>query len=67
MNTQNRITAWLSVAALISCAVLAGAMLGGLYVKLFVPKTGMGWDQMADALGGLMVGGLAQWHDPCDV
>lgn len=37
--------------------LVAGALLGGLYVRLFVPRTGMGWDQLADALGGLMVGG----------
>jgi len=40
------------------CAAVAGALLGTLFVVLFVPKTGMGWDQIADALGGLMVGGL---------
>ena len=37
---------------------VSGALLGGLFVRLFVPKTGMGWDQIADALGGLMLGGL---------
>jgi hypothetical protein len=39
-------------------AAVAGALAGGLYVRLFVPKTGMGWDQLADMLGGLMLGGL---------
>jgi len=37
--------------------LVSGALLGGLYVRVFVPPTGMGWDQIADALGGLMVGG----------
>ena len=38
-----------------SC-VVTGAILGIVFVKLFVPKRGMGWDQIADALGGLMLG-----------
>jgi hypothetical protein len=37
---------------------IGGALLGSLYVRLLVPRTGMGWDQLADALGGFMVGGL---------
>lgn len=40
-----------------SC-VVTGGVLGIVFVKLFVPRRGMGWDQMADALGGLMVGAL---------
>jgi hypothetical protein len=48
----------LSALLLPPVAAVAGALLGGLYVRLFVPKTGMGWDQLADALGGLMLGGL---------
>ena len=27
-------------------------------MRLFVPETGMGWHQLGDALGGLMLGGL---------
>lgn len=43
---------------LIAAGILAGAALGLLYVKLFVPKTGMGFDGLADALGGMMLGAL---------
>jgi hypothetical protein len=43
---------------LVLCTGACGATLGGLYVRLFVPRTGMGWDQLADTLGGLMLGGL---------
>ncbi len=42
---------------LVASTGLAGAVLGALYVRFFVPKTGMGWDQIADALGGVMIGG----------
>ena len=38
-------------------SLLAGGLLGILYVKLFVPAKEMGWDGIADMLGGLMVGG----------
>ena len=32
--------------------------LGLLYVRLFVPSTGVGFDALADALGGMIVGSL---------
>ena len=48
----------LSGLLLILIGGVTGALLGALYVRLLVPKTGMGWDQLADALGGLMLGGL---------
>jgi len=37
---------------------VCGAALGGLFVKLFVPRAAMGWDGIANALGGLMIGAL---------
>ena len=43
---------------LVISGFLSGAVTGGLYVKLFVPRAAMGWDGIADALGGLMLGGL---------
>jgi len=43
---------------LLLTGLASGAVLGGLYVKLFVPRAAMGWDGIADALGGLMLGGL---------
>ncbi len=48
----------LAAILLVGFAGLSGALLGGLFVRFFVPQTGMGWDRLADALGGLMVGGL---------
>ena len=48
----------LAILLLVISGGFLGMTLGGLYVKWFVPKTGMGWDQLADLLGGLMVGGL---------
>ncbi len=48
----------LSATSLLLTSAFAGALGGGLFVRLFVPKTGMGWDQLADMLGGLMLGAL---------
>ncbi len=58
----------------LSC-LFAGAMLGLLWVKLFVPAKEMGWDGLADTLGGLMLGALIgviagtvmAWKFPLDV
>lgn len=36
---------------------MAGVLLGLMWVKLFLPRRQMGWDGIADALGGLMIGG----------
>lgn len=44
-----------ALAVLASCA-LAGGGVGLLFVRLFVPRKAMGWDGLADMLGGLMVG-----------
>ncbi len=38
--------------------LIAGAALGLLWVKLFIPPKAMGWDGLADVLGGIMVGAL---------
>jgi hypothetical protein len=42
----------------LASTLIVGALLGLVFVKLFVPRKAMGWDGIADALGGLMVGGL---------
>jgi len=47
--------AWILLAL---TSALLGASLGGLWVRLFVPKKQMGWDALADALGGLMLGAV---------
>lgn len=52
------LTGFISGFLLVVFGGVCGAVLGLLFVRLFVPRTGMGWDQLADALGGLMVGGL---------
>jgi len=57
-TVSSRILGLLAGVAVVLATGLLGAMLGGLYVRLFVPRTGMGWDQIANALGGLMLGGL---------
>ena len=44
--------------ALLASSMLAGAALGLLWVKLFVAPKDMGWDGLADALGGMMLGAL---------
>ncbi|MEM7049494.1 MAG: hypothetical protein AAF604_07545 [Acidobacteriota bacterium] len=48
----------LSALVLVPLGGLFGMLVGGLFVRLFVPRRGMGWDQLADFLGGVMVGGL---------
>jgi hypothetical protein len=57
-NARVTVAGVLTSVVVIAAAAVAGAFLGLLFVALFVPKTGMGWDQIADALGGLMLGGL---------
>ena len=37
----------------------AGSLVGGLVATRVLTTTDMGWDQLADALGGMMVGALA--------
>lgn len=55
---RNTIVSIVSRSLLVLFSGIGGALLGALYVRLFVPRTGMGWDQLADALGGFMLGGL---------
>ena len=60
MNQMNQPGRWKSLLMGLIFSVsslLAGGLLGILYVKLFVPAKEMGWDGIADMLGGLMVGG----------
>ncbi|MCI5064719.1 hypothetical protein MRY87_03225 [bacterium] len=53
-------------------STVSGTLLGGIYAKFLMPKRGMGWDQIADALGalmigsavGLLVGVVTLWHLP---
>ena len=49
----------LAKAAFAACSTLLG-FLGGAFVgsRLLVQPGGMGWDRIADALGGMMVGTL---------
>ena len=58
MNEQSPAIKILSGLALCVTSVLAGISLGLLYVRLFVPPKAMGWDGIADVLGGMMVGAL---------
>ena len=48
----------LAIFLLLGGGGLLGIILGGLFVKWLMPRSGMGWDQLADLLGGWMVGGL---------
>lgn len=41
-----------------SACGFAGIALGILYVRLFIPRPDMGWDGIADMLGGMMLGAL---------
>lgn len=48
----------LSILGLSLTCSLAGLALGVLYVRLFIPAPAMGWDAIADMLGGMMAGAL---------
>ena len=37
---------------------LLGLLVGGFFGKVFGSKSAMGWDQLADFLGGVMLGGV---------
>lgn len=56
---SRRIVAALASTVLTLAASFLGALVGVLFVRFFVPQTGMGWDRIADALGGLMLGASA--------
>lgn len=55
---MNRVANVATGLLLVLTSILGGALLGAVYVRFFVPRTGMGWDQLADALGGFMLGAL---------
>ena len=60
----SRWTSWISAAILLVALVLFGFIVGGLVATRVVGMSGMGWDRLADTLGGLMVGGalgIAAW------
>lgn len=56
---HRRVVAALASTVLALTGAFLGALVGVLFVRFFVPQTGMGWDRIADALGGLMLGALA--------
>lgn len=47
-----------AILGLMSACSIAGTSLGILYVRLFIPKPDMGWDGIANMLGGMTVGAL---------
>jgi hypothetical protein len=54
----------LAGAMLLLTLVLSGAIVGGLVATRIIGTSGMGWDRLADTLGGLMAGGalgVAMW------
>ncbi len=58
-NSQpSTLTKILTGFGLVSTCTFAGIALGLLFVRLFIPKKTMGWDGIADALGGVMIGAL---------
>ena len=48
---------WLSAALLLAALPLLGGLSGGLVVTRLIGTSGMGWDQLADTLGGVLAGG----------
>ena len=46
-----------AISLALACVIL-GAAIGLMSASLLTPKDAMGWDGIADALGGLMVGGV---------
>ncbi len=48
----------LKALSLLLTSSLTGLMLGLLVVRFLIPPKAMGWDGIADALGGAMLGGL---------
>lgn len=53
----NLVSLLLCLLLLVASAAL-GALLGGIFLKLFVEPTSNGWDGIAQALGALMLGAL---------
>jgi hypothetical protein len=48
---------WLTAACVLAGLVFLGMIAGALVATRVMTVSGMGWDQIADTLGGLMVGG----------
>lgn len=47
---------WLSGALLLAALLLLGVLTGGLVATRVIGTSGMGWDQIADTLGGVLAG-----------
>lgn len=54
--SSSRPTSWLTAFGLLGTVLFFGVMAGGLIATRVLPAAGMGWDQLASLLGGLMVG-----------
>ncbi len=48
----------LSALYFVVASTLLGLLVGGFFGKVFGTKSAMGWDQLADFLGGVMLGGV---------
>lgn len=57
-DLPKRWLAWLTAILLLPALLAPGVLLGGLVASRVLPDTGMGWDQLANTLGGMMVGGI---------
>lgn len=57
-STTRRLHALIAGLVLALACAFVGASIGLLGARLLSTPTGMGWDAIADALGGLMVGGV---------
>lgn len=55
---SSRLGSVLSALTLVASLLALGFFLGGFVATRLLPTTGMGWDQLADALGGMMLGTL---------
>jgi hypothetical protein len=58
-SSRGRLAAWSSAAVLLVALLLLGLVTGVFVATRVLATTGMGWDQIADALGGAMVGGAS--------
>ena len=54
----SKTTRFLSGTTVLATAVLCGFLAGG-FIASRLSTTGMGWDRLADALGGMMIGIVA--------
>lgn len=58
---SNRVLGFVSGAVLLIALSPVGLLIGGFVAARIGPKSGMGWDQLADTLGGAMLGVLGAW------